>query len=61
MGYEPEPEFCELFVYEPTFFGSQKIGSQKFDSQKVGSQKFGSQNIWNFFMVHIFPKFTNFR
>ena len=56
-----EPELCELFGYETTFFGSQKLGSQNFGSQKFGSQKFGSQKIWNFFMVHIFPKFTNFR
>ncbi len=47
--HEPEfcePEFCEHFGYEPTFFGSQKFGSQK---------------MCNFCMVHIFPKFTNFR
>jgi hypothetical protein len=56
-----EPELCELLGYETTFFGSQDFGSQKFGSQKLGSQKFGSQKIWNFFMVHIFPKFTNFR
>jgi hypothetical protein len=40
-----EPELCELFGYEPTFFGSQKFGSQKFGSQKVGSQKVGSQKV----------------
>ncbi len=46
---EPEfcvPEFCELFGYEPTFFGSQKFGSQNSGSQKFGSQKFRSQKIW---------------
>jgi hypothetical protein len=46
-----EPEFCELFGCEAIFFGSQKLGSHKF----------GSQVIWIFFMVQIFPQFTNFR
>ncbi len=48
--------FVNFFWCEPTFFGSQKFGSQN-----SGSQKFGSPKIWNFFMVHIFPKFTNFQ
>ena len=41
-----EPELCELFGYETTFFGSQKLGSQNFGSQKFGSQKFGSRTLF---------------